>query len=463
MKGEELSKMQQATGSSARRPAALLIVDQLGYDDFQALVGSRHGNATPVNLPYIPRTTPVGHATISTGQIPLVHGVHGRVWHLNVNGGLVGRDIDGLPDGVFDPQAYQRILGASLVTRIRQRHPDAAIVVTAAKGFIPFLLGGERADIYLYPPTTFPTYTGSDFRISVYLRWGTKKGEQALQRMTQSVATLWRTLVGRIAPGCVVAFRWTATEMELQWVLPPAANFGVGRYWRALIGAHASEIDEFYSSVATTLLADLHSDDWKVLIQSWFSTDTFGHFFGTSSAEYRDALDRAMAFALQLSNKNFAVAVTSDHGGTAMRRANRYDASSGLAAAPQGMSISIPGGAQRIVLSGDHLVGYSTSAPGQPHASFWNGTTSSPAVIPQHIAWQSFGGAHTPLWLLLPLETERFADSYRRGGDHGASVTANGTLSEVDGRVPWLTLGVWSPPQPPATLEQVARVFMSLH
>lgn len=127
----------------------LLIVDQLRYDVARRFFT----NATPIRLDYIPRATPVGHATISTGTTPSVHGVQGRkFWNHRLGRCL---NLGQLP---LDPGwgGLSNLRGRTLFERIRSESPGRGLVCVAAKAFIPFLFGAWAADICVYPATVRP-------------------------------------------------------------------------------------------------------------------------------------------------------------------------------------------------------------------------------------------------------------------------------------------------------------------
>src|SRR5436190_16713815 len=51
-----------------------MVLDQVGYGALCSVVPPTVAGPYPLALEYVSRTTPVGHATISTGQWPSVHG-----------------------------------------------------------------------------------------------------------------------------------------------------------------------------------------------------------------------------------------------------------------------------------------------------------------------------------------------------------------------------------------------------
>jgi len=125
------------TGSVSRK--ALVVVDQLPFAALPSdvLRWPFLAKAGRVALGYVPRTTPVGHATISTGLMPADHRIQGREWYMAAGGQLLRMMVDDLPQGALDPRVARPLARHALARRIRSSNPDAGIVITAAKAFIP--------------------------------------------------------------------------------------------------------------------------------------------------------------------------------------------------------------------------------------------------------------------------------------------------------------------------------------
>jgi hypothetical protein len=436
----------------ARREKALIVIDQLGLASFA-------GRAHAVHLGYIPRTTPVGHATISTGQLPSAHGIQGREWFVRQGAGLTRRDINDLPLGAFDP-AHSALLAASSMSRaIRARSRDARIVVAAAKAFIPFLFGASDSDVCVYPTDVRPRRTSPSSQpvLAVRVHPFTAAGSATVARCRAWLYSRMLVLVMRIDPQGTLAFRNAAGGiLELHWrVSPPLVARAA---WLAAIDRWGPEIDRCYGEMAAYLLGNLDGPSDGYLIHSWFSTDMRAHLHGNTHGDYHDAVDHALRYAAQLAATGSVVAITSDHGG---RPTPQHLGWNGAQATDHlGNQILLRGAAQ-ILLSGDHLVGYDLGGHGCP-VEYWDGARLRAAALPPRLIVDSFAPSQMPAWLTLPRITEKFGDpALVNGGDHGACVD-QGTLSGIDDTVPALVMGPAAQAAMPNRLHEVAGWFLGL-
>jgi hypothetical protein len=210
-------------------------------------------SATSLSLGYIPRTTPVGHATISTGSLPSRHRIQGRTWFSNNSGGLlVEHDVETLAAGTFDPGLHVWLQSHSLAAAVRARRPDAGIVVAAAKAFIPFVLGAESADLAVYPLDVKPgdVRGRGDLRVVVRIEAFTQQGRACLQNETAAIVRAFEALLRGIDPAG--DYEWfppesmngtgdpdsrEAATMELAWETALSAPSTTRcRFWRLVRG-----------------------------------------------------------------------------------------------------------------------------------------------------------------------------------------------------------------------------------
>lgn len=105
------------------RRSALLIVDQVSYSAFseerRRLPLSALQAWHKVRLGYVPRTTPTGHATISTGLVPAEHMVQGRNWYARNGIGWASRSVDDIVSGCL-PLSDLQFLRARSLTRLER-------------------------------------------------------------------------------------------------------------------------------------------------------------------------------------------------------------------------------------------------------------------------------------------------------------------------------------------------------
>lgn len=455
---------------------ALLILDQVPYQRFVTAISPTWPQPSQVVLNHIPRTTPVGHATISTGREPRDHRIQGRLWYVRTGARWDLVNIDDVPRGNGFPPNIERLLRQqSMAARLRSTAPDGPIVIVAAKGFIPFLLGAWDSDLSVYPTDVKPDRTTG--QLSIVVESFSSHGNVVLANEAVALEAHLRLHAHVWAPGSTVTRSTNPTSprgnqwLELVWTVPAQRR---PRGWFRLLQHHASGIDTFYSLMGRLLLDRLRdtSGSEGTLLQSWFSTDWLGHQFTTGSREYGDALDCGLSVAQQLADDGFRVLLTSDHGGRATPAHLVYappvfedqhgNPIHGLP--PSGPRDPAP------FLSGDHLIAYGRHGHSAPDLFFWDGGAVQPVVLPRPEANASFHRDQVPDWLLLPRQNELVArqslpPGRPGGGSHGASVdtnTAPATLSSADKFVPVLALG--APPgwQPPTHLAGIAGAFAQL-
>lgn len=445
---------------------ALLIIDQLPFESLK-LVRQTHSfvaDAVSVPLDYIPRTTPVGHATISTGEMPAEHRVQGRTWF---SGGANRHRIEDICRGQLDAAIGGRIRERSLINRIRLSDREAFIIVVAAKAFIPHLLGCHASDLAFFPTDVKPRRNGDRFRIVVRAVAGNPAAGELLEAKRDWLQTLVREMAVGFIPGSVVGSEWAETPervLDFFWTLP--TDFGenqadVWTKWGRMLTTRAADVDRFYQQCATEMAEAAPPARGVYVLQSWFSTDYLGHTHGCQSTEYAGMLSDALASATTLAGDGYAVAVTSDHGGRPTPTHHYYDAFSQSAWDSLGAAIELPEGGE-IVHSGDHLVGYCDDEPRGTEVHSWGGGTLEPIAVDSRVLANSFAPKQVPCWLVIPRGEERYSATRNSsgGGDHGACSEGNG-ISQVDNHVPALTLAGRADPAP-KNLAGIADWFLRL-
>ncbi|HVK77132.1 MAG TPA: alkaline phosphatase family protein [Kofleriaceae bacterium] len=454
----------------------LLVLDQVGYDPFDSMLrtfGNQVGwGPYPLVLDYIPRTTPVGHATISTGLLPKEHRIQGRVWFSR--GSSAAHRVEALPETVPTPTVFDPLRRNSLARRLRQdpTHRDAAIVAAAAKNFIPFLFGAWDTDVSVYPRTTSPERDSSGYSIDIIFDAFSMRGDAAVVASESEVLSL--------------AYGLVDSNWSLNWVTPAKSSFGPGHRrhmmrwqvparwgksrskvresWRHFLEQSIVAVDEFYTNVIERLLAamrPLPGGAAEIALQSCVATDSYGHWHGPSSLQYVRALGAGITRAIRLAGQA-SVMVTSDHGGRDTPAWWKWQAGSNGNAASittGGELTSLP--PADFVLEGDHLVGYSQNGAVNPTE---HGVRGGMLVPVQNVP-RSYHPDQVPSWIVLPDIDSAIMDLRQvgngGGGAHGACEDG-GTLSPVDGRVPLWVLANATPSTIPSGLEGVAAAFLAL-
>lgn len=328
-----------------------LVIDQLPASTFKAGIHR-------LKLPFIPRTTPVGHATLSMGALPHVHGVQGREWYRNVGGTLVQQKIDALPTATTPPGWRPKTLAAKL-----RSNGASGIVISAAKAFLPFLFGAWDADVAVYPTTIAPSPVAAGGPqpklLVVRAKPFTQAGDFALRSSVTQLLTLFQTLALLAAPSSIVTSRWHSSgAFEILWWVDDLTKAA----WATLVDAHGPAIDTFYTDATLELLQ--HLGNSAVHVQSWFSTDFRGHRHGVGSKSYLQAVGAALSTLRRLQGQASIVVATSDHGGRLTPQKIDFDSRQPAPrAVTRGTSqVALPS-AQHVVMSGDHLSSATTPRP----------------------------------------------------------------------------------------------------
>jgi hypothetical protein len=460
---------------------ALVILDQVPASELARLVVGGDGVAWSVGaarLEFIPRTTPVGHATISSGRLPRSHRVQGRRWY---SAGRTRHDVDTLQryplpaaSSHIDPAIAHDMDRTCVAQALRDddgprwRRP---IVAASGKGFVTFMLGGRAADVLIFPYSTVPTDDGlGDYRLVLGILAQSNEGQDAIRSAARAVGRAFQAF-GQRVPWLVLQDLGVKAGgyvgLELHWVVPrswhSSSNPGQGaravkRAWIQAMDPYWSHVDDLIQEIALNVLVELerlYAADGVALL-SRFSTDTFGHLYGVGSPAYVVALQQSVQAVEQLARLQFNVAMTSDHGGRPTAQAIRFDERLRTTIPP--MPLPMPPAVVELFRSGDHLVGYSDmlSRVAGPTIECWDGQALRSIQLPASLLAASFHPGQTPACLLVPEQTYRFSEGgpAQGGGDHGCGIAGSSPApTVVDGEVPIAYITMQAPPvHPPLPL-----------
>ncbi len=325
--------------AAAERPrlAVLVVVDQLAASTYERLLPrARHGFARlerkgarflDARYDAVPTMTSVGHATLSTGATPAVHGIIGNEWVDGATGKRIIVCTDarhrtvGREPAPYDGTAPAELRVGTLGESLKLTHPEGKVVALSGKDRATILLAGRAADAALWLDGEKPFFTTSTFYAEALPAWV----EPVNQRIE---ATLRAELV------------WSAPKNAPRQEPRPFARDldGYGRVFPHVIRADAPPATKAnqlaHHPLAAELLVDLAraaidalelgSDAAADLLMLSFSSfDEMAHAFGP------DALETALAFEgidLQLGRLletldarvgkgRYVVALSADHGG----------------------------------------------------------------------------------------------------------------------------------------------------
>lgn len=226
---------------------------------------------------HLPTETAPGHAAISTGRLPDVHGIVGNDWYDRV----AGRDAYCVGDAVFGI-GPEHLGGPTLADALKAADPEARVFALSSKDRSAVLLGGRKADLALW----FDRKKG-EFTTSGYYR-----RPEWLDAFNEGLRKSGRLALrdGKVAPAVLASPALDVVTRELASELVRREKVGRGR-----------------------------STD--LLLVSFSGTDTVGHTYGIQSPEM-DAqlasLDKEFALLTgeleKASNGDFVLALSADHG-----------------------------------------------------------------------------------------------------------------------------------------------------
>ncbi len=226
---------------------------------------------------HLPTETAPGHAAISTGRSPSVHGIVANDWYDRVS----GSDTYCVADSVFGigPEHLQ---GPTLADALKAAEPKARVFSVSGKDRAAVILGGRKADVALW----FDRFKG-EFTTSSYYR---RPSWLAAFNAGLKTKGLLPSVNGRVAKDLIASPAYDAALELLAVELIARERVGKG--------------------AATDLL-----------LVSFSGTDLVGHRYGTEIPEMDaqlkslDAiLGRLMASAEKASGGSLALALSSDHG-----------------------------------------------------------------------------------------------------------------------------------------------------
>jgi predicted AlkP superfamily pyrophosphatase or phosphodiesterase len=317
----------------------LLVVDQMRADYIDRFAadwsgGLKHlleGGAWFTNAlyPYLTTVTCPGHATVSTGAFPHLHGIFQNAWHDRAEGRTVTCTEDrsavpvsyGAAKGVGDSAA--KLLIPSLADELRAQR-GARVVAVSLKARSAIMLAGHGGDAVTWLTEGYDAWeTSSAFArepvpaVVRFLADNPVEADAGRSWVRQMPETRYLEPDGgegeqpprgwtRLFPHTLAAPQ--SSEFRRQWATSPFADAYVGRFAASL--ADAMQLGQ--------------SSRLDVLAVSFSASDIVGHAFGPWSQEVQDLyaqLDRTIGALLAhleaaVGKDRLIVALSSDHGVT---------------------------------------------------------------------------------------------------------------------------------------------------
>ena len=380
---------QQESGRAQPRLLVILVVDQMRGDYVSRFGDSWTGGLhrlltdgavfTNAAYPSIYTWTCAGHATISTGTHPAVHGMVQNLWWDR----RLGRSVGCVEDPESPLVSYgapakggasaHRLLAPTLADELRARHPGARTVALSLKDRSAIVLGGRRAELALWFDTGVNAWMTSSAYTTRLLPPIAKFIEQ--HPIAESLGAVWtrrlepsRYLTPDQGFGEAPSQGWTArfphplddgdhqvdAAFFSRWEGSPSSDAYLERMAEAAVDAF---------SLGRRQTPDL-------LAVSFSALDLVGHSFGPDSQEVQDLLahlddtvGRLLGFLDdRVGRGNYVVALSADHGiqsipeqaVAAGRDAGRVSTAAAVAAVDRALEASVgPGPSVARMMSPD--------------------------------------------------------------------------------------------------------------
>ncbi len=321
-------------GAQTTRPrlVVLLVVDQMRADyielfrhqwtaGFPRLL--REGAwFSQASYPFASTTTCSGHASVSTGTLPAVHGMVMNVWWDRDFGRAVACADDptslalsyGKP--VSGPgQSAIRLLAPTLADEMRaQLTPSPRVAAFSLKARSAVTLAGQQPDVVAWAADEGAWVTSTRYPQGLSPEVGRFVSANPVEHQ------LWTTW-NRALP--MNAYRYPATAAGLRDDLDSSSFPHPIRTWGDWETSPLS--DEYLGRMALSVATDLHfgtTSATDFLAVSFSALDLVGHIYGPNSHEVQDVLvrlDRTIGALLTgldrlVGRGNYVVALTADHG-----------------------------------------------------------------------------------------------------------------------------------------------------
>lgn len=165
--------------SAAPRLAVVIVVDQLSTEMLErrarnakggfALLEREGFRARSSLIPYAPPVTAAGHASITTGATPDIHGIVGNAFYDRAEERRVVAGEDrkyarvGKAPQAAEGTAPTQLNVPTIGDALKLQHAEATVVSIAGKARSALMLGGSAADVALWIDTDAPRFTTSTF------------------------------------------------------------------------------------------------------------------------------------------------------------------------------------------------------------------------------------------------------------------------------------------------------------
>lgn len=322
-----------ATPAPKPRLAVIVVVDQLGSADLEALEWAGHADfgglaargAARFDAWYgaLCTETGPGHATVSTGAEPSTHGICANDWYVDGRPTYCVADAEapvlGLADG---PGRSAHFLAApTLGDTLKTRSPASRVVAISVKDRAAILLGGRSADVVLWYEPQLGRFTTGAAWATALPAWAEPLA--ALPQRAFSEAR-WSPLPGGIAARLEDARPGEGAPDGFGPVFPHDLKaLPEAKRPKAYRLTPSSVEDVFRLGRAALDGEQLGRRGVPDLL--WLSisaTDYAGHNWGPGSAEKVDLLERTSAelrsftrlLDARLGRDGWVLAVTGDHG-----------------------------------------------------------------------------------------------------------------------------------------------------
>lgn len=337
-----LAPYSRSQGASPPKLAVVIVVDQMRADYVERFKADWTGGLkrmvtdgawfTNARYPYLTTVTCAGHATVSTGTFPHVHGMFQNTWWDREQAKRISCTDDSDARAVGDPsqtkggESAHRLRVPTFSDQMRTER-GSHVVAVSLKSDTTIMLAGHGAEVAVWlsssqngwatssayalaaPPAVRDFARANPIAADYGRTWDRMLPPSRYPEVDDGLAEApprgWQSTFPHVLAGSSAV---PDSDFFNQWITSPFADAYVGRFAAALVERLG------LGRRATT----------DVLLAGFSSSDYVGHRFGPASQEVRDTyarLDRTLGTLLErldtlVGRDQYVVALTADHGVT---------------------------------------------------------------------------------------------------------------------------------------------------
>lgn len=308
--------------------------DLYGEDGFKKLVNNGY-DFSNCHFSYFPTYTAAGHANISTGATPSVHGIVGNDWYENIDGSKMYCVSDSSVRGVgtstsvgqMSPKNLKATTFGDELKFATNYHSKVFGISIKDRGAI--LSAGHLADAAYWLDLKEGNFVSSTYYLNELPKWVSDFNKKDL--VTKYLNQTWKNLISTDILEQYTEVDNSPTENIFKGKFTPTFPYDLKSLMQENKGKELIATTPFGNTILLNFAEELIKNEklgknsenvTDALYISFSSTDYIGHYFGIRSMEVADTyirLDLEIAHLIQVletevGKDNFVIVLTADHG-----------------------------------------------------------------------------------------------------------------------------------------------------